>query len=62
MKLAFAIILLTATPAIAGVINSRDASGNLSRDKGSSASTIQQHAMVNSAVQSVQSARRRNSR
>jgi hypothetical protein len=51
MRLVFAIFLLGLTPAIAqGVTNSRDANGNLPRDKGISTSTMQRHALVSGAV------------
>jgi hypothetical protein len=45
------IVLLTVSPALAqGITNNRDGSGNLSRDKGVSASTMQRGAIVSSAV------------
>jgi hypothetical protein len=54
-RLFFAIALLTITPVLAqGITNSRDASGNLPRDKGEAASTMQRGALVSSGVQSRQ--------
>jgi hypothetical protein len=56
VKLAFAIFSLTIAPAIArGISNKRDASGNLSRDKGASAAAIHRGAMVSPAVLPIQS-------
>jgi len=47
----FAIVLLSTAPAMAqGITNGRDTGGNLSRDKGASASAIQPQATVSSAV------------
>jgi hypothetical protein len=51
IKLLATIALLATTPALAqGVTNNRDANGNLSRDKGVSASTMQRRALVSGAV------------
>jgi hypothetical protein len=48
------IVLLAVSPASAqGITNNRDGGGNLSRDKGVSASTMQRGAIVGSAVQPV---------
>jgi hypothetical protein len=51
VKLTFAIILLTLAPAVAqGIINTRDVNGNLPRDKGVSAATINRGALVSPTV------------
>jgi hypothetical protein len=52
MRVLFAIVLIGMTPALAqGVVNRRDSSGNLPRDKGVSAPTVLPHALVSSAPQ-----------
>jgi hypothetical protein len=47
MRVFFAIVLIGMTPALAqGVVNRRDSSGNLPRDKGVSTPTVLPHALV----------------
>jgi hypothetical protein len=52
MRVFFAIVLLGMTPALAqGIVNRRDSSGNLPRDKGVSVPTVIPHALVSSSPQ-----------
>jgi hypothetical protein len=52
MKIALAIILLSATPVLAQTVtNTRDANGNLPRDKGMSANTNPANATASGSIQ-----------